>query len=147
MMLHWTLETSCDPQVDPHKLSHQERSWQYCQVNWNIFHRPSSQLGSPWWFIANLFHELFINISNIHLQSIKSSLLLTNLIRPKCLKRCPCLSWWRHQMETFSVLLAICAGNSPVTGEFPSQRPVTQSFDVFFDLRLNELLRKQSWGW
>ena len=27
--------------------------------------------------------------------------------------------WWRHQMETFSVLLAICAGNSPVTGEFP----------------------------
>ena len=37
-------------------------------------------------------------------------------------------SWWRHQMETFSALLAIGAGNSPVTGEFPSQRPVTQSF-------------------
>ena len=31
----------------------------------------------------------------------------------------------------FSVLQAICAGNSPVTGEFPAQRPVTQSFDVF----------------
>ena len=42
------------------------------------------------------------------------------------------LSWWRHQMETFSSLLAICAGNSPVTGEFPAQRPVTRSFDVFF---------------
>ena len=28
-------------------------------------------------------------------------------------------SWWRHQMETFSALLAICAGNSPVSGEFP----------------------------
>ena len=28
-------------------------------------------------------------------------------------------------------LLALCAGNSPVTGEFPAQRPVTQSFDVF----------------
>ena len=41
-------------------------------------------------------------------------------------------SWWRHQMETFSALLAFCAGNSPVTGEFPSQRPLTQSFDVFF---------------
>ena len=40
-------------------------------------------------------------------------------------------------METFSALLAICAGNSPVTGEFPAQRPVTWSFDVFFDLRLN----------
>ena len=52
-------------------------------------------------------------------------------------------TWWRHQMETFSALLALCAGNSPVTGEFPSQRPVTRSFDVFLDLHLS----KQSWGW
>ena len=43
-------------------------------------------------------------------------------------------------METFSTLLAICAGNSPVPGEFPTQRPVTRSFDVFFDLRLNKRL-------
>ena len=56
-------------------------------------------------------------------------------------------SWWRHQMETFSALLAICAGNSPVPGEFPAQRPVTRSLDVLFDLRLNKRLRKQSWGW
>ena len=54
--------------------------------------------------------------------------------------------WWRHQMETFSALLAICAGNSPVTGEFPAQRPVTWSFDVFFDLHLNKRLSKQSSG-
>ena len=40
-------------------------------------------------------------------------------------------------METVSALLAIWAGNSPVTGDFPTQRPVTQSFDVFFDLRPN----------
>ena len=40
-------------------------------------------------------------------------------------------------METFSALLAICAENPPVPGEFPTQRPVTRSFDVFFDLRLN----------
>ena len=39
-------------------------------------------------------------------------------------------------METFSELLALCAGNTPVPGEFPAQRPVTRSFDVFFDLRL-----------
>ena len=32
-------------------------------------------------------------------------------------------------------------------GEFPTQRPVTRSFDVFFDLRLNKRLSKQSWGW
>ena len=57
------------------------------------------------------------------------------------------MAWWRHQMETFSALLAICAGNSPVTGEFPAQRPVTRSFDVFFDLRPNKRLSKQWWGW
>ena len=28
-------------------------------------------------------------------------------------------------------------------GEFPTQRPVTRSFDVFFDLRLNKRLSKQ----
>ena len=56
-------------------------------------------------------------------------------------------AWWRHQMETFSTLLAICAGNSPVPGEFHAQRPVTGSFNVFFDLRLNKWLSKQSWYW
>ena len=56
-------------------------------------------------------------------------------------------AWWRHQLETFSALLAISAENSPVTGEFPAQRPVTQSFGVFFDLCLNKRLSKQSWGW
>ena len=86
------------------------------------------------------------------------------------------VAWWRHQMETFSVLLAICAGKSPVRSQYSSsnlfiytpylpvhrteiissqnwkadgmhQRPVTRSFDVFFDLRLNKRLSKQSWGW
>ena len=40
------------------------------------------------------------------------------------------VAWWRHQIETFSALLALCAGNSPVNGEFPAERPVTRSFDV-----------------
>ena len=48
---------------------------------------------------------------------------------------------------SISALLALCAENSPVPGEFPSQRPVTQSFDAFFDLRLNKRLSKQSRGW
>ena len=56
-------------------------------------------------------------------------------------------TWWRHQMETFSALLAICTGNSPVPGEFPAQRPVTRSFDVFFDLHPKKRLSKQWWGW
>ena len=49
-------------------------------------------------------------------------------------QKTPHTSWWHHQMETFSALLALCAWNSLVTGEFPSQRPETQSLDVFFDL-------------
>ena len=53
---------------------------------------------------------------------------------------------WSHEMETFSALLVLCAGNSPVIGEFPSQRPVTRSFDIFFDLKLKKWLSKQSRG-
>ena len=44
----------------------------------------------------------------------------------------------------FSALLTLCARSSPVTGEFPPQKPVTRNFDVFFDLRLNKLLSTQS---
>ena len=54
------------------------------------------------------------------------------------------ITLWRHQMETFSVLLALCEGNPPVASGFPSQRPMTRSFDVFFDQCLNKWLSKQS---
>ena len=53
-------------------------------------------------------------------------------------------SWWRHQMETFSALLAHLCGEFTGRDEIPAQRPVTKSFDVFFDLRLNKRLSKQS---
>ena len=46
----------------------------------------------------------------------------------------------------FRVTGHLC-GNSPVPGEFPTQRPVTGSFDVFFDLPPNKRLSKQSLGW
>ena len=46
----------------------------------------------------------------------------------------------------FRITGPLC-GNSPVTGEFPAQRPATRSFDVFFDLRLNKRSSKQSRGW
>ena len=60
-----------------------------------------------------------------------------------------CFPWWRHEMEIFSALLALCAGNSPVTDELPSQRPVTRSFYSTFSLicTLNKRFSKQSWGW
>ena len=47
------------------------------------------------------------------------------------------LSWWRYQMETFLSLLALCEGNSQMTVEFPSQRSLTQSFDVWICARTN----------
>ena len=49
-------------------------------------------------------------------------------------------------METLSALLAICVENSPVPGEFDTQRPVMRNFDVFFDLHPNKRLSKQWWG-
>ena len=56
-------------------------------------------------------------------------------------------TWWRHQMKTLSASMAFCVGNSPVTSEFPSQRPVKRSYDVSFDLRPNKGLSKHSWCW
>ena len=43
-------------------------------------------------------------------------------------------TWWRHQVEAFSELLALCVGNSPVTGVIPLTK--ASDADVFFDLRL-----------
>ena len=84
-----------------------------------------------------------ININGCFYCSISGmERMLWHLLHVQSLKPC-----WRHQIETFSAFLAICVGNSPVPGEFPAQRPVTQSFDVFFDLRLNKRLSKLWWGW
>ena len=66
-------------------------------------------------------------------------------IRPIHVAHFASKTWWRHPMETFSVLLAFCAGSSPVTEEFPAQWPLTQSFGTFFDLYLNQRLSEQ-WG-
>ena len=52
--------------------------------------------------------------------------------------------WWRHQILIFSSLLILCVGNAPATSGFPAQKPVTRSFEVFFDLHLNKRLSKQS---
>ena len=53
----------------------------------------------------------------------------------------------RHPMEIFSALLALSESNQPVTDEFPSQRPVTLSFSIFFDMRLSKRLSKQQRRW
>ena len=48
--------------------------------------------------------------------------------------------------NTFHVTGHLCA-ECTGPGEFPAQRPVTRSFDAFFDLRLNKRLSKQWWSW
>ena len=58
------------------------------------------------------------------------------------------LVWWRHDMDILSAFLALQVGIPPVTGGFPSQRPVMRNFDVFFGVSRNNLLNKQSsWRW
>ena len=52
---------------------------------------------------------------------------------------------WKHFPRYWPFVRGI--HRSPFFGEFPSQRSVMQNFDVFFDLRPNKLLSKQSWGW
>ena len=108
-------------------------------------------------FLASLVFEYMERVN--YCRKIDTKIAVTNLILSLLVVSCfsPAseyqpgkqisIRWWRHQMETFSALLAICAGNSPVSDEFPAQRPVTRSFDVFFDLRLGGRLSKHSWGW
>ena len=54
------------------------------------------------------------------------------------------MSWWHHIMEIVSALLAVCEGNPPGTGGFPSQRTGNTGFDVTFDVSLNKRLNKPS---
>ena len=100
------------------------------------------------WFVQQYAIQCALDISRSFssYNSWKTSLMYgMSFVGARC--KSDLKSWWRHQMATFSALLAISAGNSPVPGEFPAQRPVTRSFDVFFDLRPNKRLSKQSWGW
>ena len=115
------------------------RYWGACQIRKRCENLRFQTL--PWHHIDGLAQDCSISI-------VDALEILQPCIKPSIWESCSYVySWWRDQMETFSALLALCAGNSPVTGEFPSQRPVTRSFDVFFDLHLNKRLSKQSWGW
>ena len=96
-----------------------------------------SRNGMRWLFKAMGFYHLSIKPPH---EIDNSALLPINAWRRTGNKSLS--AWWRHQMQTFSALQANCAGNSPVTGEFPAQRPVTRSFDVFLDLHLNTRLSK-----
>ena len=92
-------------------------------------------------FISIKFEIIMISVTlHMHidvLMKLSSSIVTT-------LELLPSISWIHHQMDTFSSSLALCAANIPVTGEFPPQRLVTQSFDVFSGLPLQKRLSKCS---
>ena len=73
--------------------------------------------------------------------------------RDRHLKDYLIVAWWRHMTmmtssngDIFRVTGHLCREFTG-PGEFPTQRPVMRSFDIFFDLRLNKQFSKQSWGW
>ena len=131
------------------KITHYKAASKHVCATWTMSqpsHLHENELSI--WKIASKqyqLHSLLITIASIGGANIKLHLLNFAPSHPCELTECK-IAWWRHQVETFSALMAICAGNSSVTGEFPTQRPVTRSFDVFFDLRLNKRLSKQSWS-
>ena len=108
---------------------------------------------SPWMYITvQCVHYIYDHIIEMwHENGTKNPRSMSHMVIyaniPPTTTRCYIQKWWRHQMETFSALLAICARNLVVTVEFPSQRPVTRSFHVFFNMHLNKRLSKQLWGW
>ena len=94
-----------------------------------------------YWIPTSIMHMIVFDKQNIsyeiaHLQmSWYVTDYLSTLVQMSFALSQEAITWWRHQKETFSALLSLCEGNSRVTGEFPSQRPVTRSFEIFFDLR------------
>ena len=87
----------------------------------------------------------------IHYPLISMNQNLQNGTRPRPTdNKCHCnVSKWSDMMTSSNGIIFRVTGPScgKFTGEFPSQRPVTRSFDVFFDMHLNKWLSKQSWGW
>ena len=110
---------------------------------WNMlpFHPISSVRRLPWW----KKYKRYVAHWDCCVE-IKKWCRYFNHVRSRVVVKV-CHPWWRHQMKLFSALLALCAGISPVTGEFPSQGPVTRTFDAFCDLHLNKQLSKQSRRW
>ena len=106
---------------------------------------PPSWKDGTWWLISswtksrhfadNIFKGIFMEKIVFRIEFHWSLVLRVQLTKKSAMIQVT--TWWHHQIETFSALLALCARNSPFTGEFPSQRAVTRSFDVFFDLHLN----------
>ena len=112
-----------------------------------IWRHRSGSLAQVIWFVA--WRHQAITWTNVDLSSVRIGDIYLKAISqgmswPLITKISFNITLWRHQMEAFSALLALGAGNSPVTGEFPSQRPVTRSFGVFLWSGPEQTLSKQN---
>ena len=90
-------------------------------------------VGSPWWLGHKHTHNVMLMSPSVEMtskrgQAVVNMLSSYYLIPTSRSSSSVCSTWRRHQMETFSELLALCAGYSPVTGEFLAQRLVTRCF-------------------
>ena len=76
------------------------------RIAWSLWNLTDTSAAVPPMCMSNFKYEY----SNYQIRSFESSRDLT-------IRRL--IAWWRHQMETFSALLALCAGNSPVPVNSP----------------------------
>ena len=127
-----------------------KQRWKICELSWCLF-MTSVAFSQP-----SLHHAYIMEaaVGRFSFRPIfhqygylRDKLPTTRVVRVEAGWWWPMDTRWRHQMETFSALVALCAENSPVSGEFPAQMPVTRSCNVYFDLRLIKRLSKHSRGW
>ena len=72
-----------------------------------------------WKSLVVLVHDCRVYSANMGMRSSQYSRFTSSCLQSITLEG---YSWRRHQMKTFSALLALCAGNVPATGEFPTQK-------------------------
>ena len=121
-----------------HTKTHFAFRWKICLtpiVNQTVSHVCNDSISKFWENNSNhIYTNINITIIIQHIQQIINHQInnkdFSIIHIYKHTYTCTTSAWWCHQMETSSALLALCAGNSPVTGEFPTQRPVTRRFDV-----------------
>ena len=111
---------------------------------------------------------IFLGIQEVYLK-VTWSFILPMLQKQECRSIQKCPKHWHLLILTMHALINGDDKNEPTMmtssngnifrvtghlcgeftgpGEFPTQRPVTRNFDVYFDLRPNKRFSKQWWGW
>ena len=123
-------------------------------MGWNYWHIPDLQRCNRWSLGMDKQFQFTLYNGCGYLSILGLKLYPDSKRGPEILHRWYCAGSTRTDLFMMtSSNRSIFRVTGPLCGEFtgprwiPPQRPVTRSFDVFFDLRLNKRLSKQSWGW